>query len=92
MPTKKKINHCFSVYFPPERRFELKLAQLLAEKSGKSISGIMRILLKKALKDNGLMDEKGNSLIEGIKEPDKRKHQSILKKSTSLKLGRGVLS
>jgi hypothetical protein len=84
----KKINHCFSVYFPPEKKFELKLAQILAKTSGKSISSIMRILLKKALQDNGLMDVGGNSLVKGIKAPDKEKRKAILKKSTNLEFRR----
>ena len=93
MARDKANTHCFSVYFPKERMFELKLAQRLAQKTGKSVGMILRLLLKRALQDNGLLDKKGNSMVPGIQPPAKKRQTSLIKDSTSLKLGgKGNLS
>jgi hypothetical protein len=83
---KSRTNHCFSVYYHPSVRYELKLGQHLAKKTKKSLGAIMRLLLKRALKDNGLMDDSGDSLVPGIQSPKKEEKKSLIKKSTSLKM------
>ena len=68
-----KIPHSFSVYFPPDQRFHIPLAQKLAKKYKiKSVGELLRLFLHKGLQDHGLLDEKGRSTVSGIgPEPKK---------------------
>ena len=81
--SKARVNHCFSVYFAPEHRWQLLLAAKLATDHDMTIGQLVRHLLIATLKSNRLMDKDGKSLVRGI-GPSKKK--PILGSSKLLKL------
>lgn len=65
-PSRMKGRHSCSVYYPPAERWEMQLGDKLAARHNTSLSELMRQILRKALVANGLMNEKGDSLVTGI--------------------------
>lgn len=82
----KPGNHCFSMYIQEDDWWRLQLAEKLANKTKRSsVSALLNDLLDLALKDYGMMDRKGNSLVKGIgPEPKQGKKKRIVRGTITL--------